>query len=59
MKCPLCNLEMYAVSHKLVFENDDTPDKETKAFTEIELMCRNKNCANHERIVSTEKIPFN
>lgn len=50
---------MYAVSHKLVFENDDTPDKETKAFTEIELMCRNKNCANHERIVSTEKIPFN
>lgn len=58
MQCPLCKLELFAESHRIIFENDDTPDKETKAFTEIELKCRNKNCVNFGKIVTTTKIPL-
>lgn len=36
-----------------VVENDDTPDTPTKLFVEQELVCFNKNCANHGKIVKT------
>ena len=53
MKCPLCQVEMRISRSRNVVENDDTPDTPTKLFVEQELVCFNKNCANHGKIVKT------
>lgn len=53
MKCPLCNLEMGSLANRMVVENDDTPEKETKLYIEHEMSCRNKTCANYGKVVET------
>lgn len=44
---------MGAIYNRMVVENDDTPDKETKLFVEHDMACRNKTCANYEKVVET------
>lgn len=53
MKCPLCNIEMGSISNRMVVENDDTPDIETKLYTEHDMACRNKSCSNFGKVVET------
>ena len=53
MKCPLCNVEMRIKTSRMLLENDDTPNVPTKLFTEHQLTCLNKNCANYETVVDT------
>lgn len=55
MKCPLCNIEMFAISNRMVVENDDTAEKETKLYVEHNMACRNKNCPNNGKVVLTVK----
>jgi hypothetical protein len=31
----------------MTFENDDTPDKPTIAYTNMPMLCVNKNCENY------------
>lgn len=53
MKCPLCQVEMRITRSRNVVENDDTPDTPTKLFTEMDMSCLNKNCANYKKVVQT------
>ena len=55
MKCPLCNIEMRIIKSRMVVENDDTPDEDTKLFVEQDLTCLNKNCANYNTVVETSR----
>lgn len=55
MKCPLCNVEMVSTANRMIVENDDTAEKETKLFIEHDMSCRNKNCPNNGRVVTTLK----
>lgn len=43
---------------RYVFEGDQSPDTETKAFIEMDMSCRNKECANYKQIVETIKNPI-
>jgi len=36
---------------RTVFENDDTPEKETIAYAEQDLVCRNKECQEFNQVV--------
>lgn len=56
MKCPLCQLEARVYRSRNVAENDDTPDEQTRIFTELDMACMNKQCANYEQIIGTERI---
>lgn len=56
MKCPLCDIEMRITASRNVVENDDTPSVATRLFIEQDLSCLNRNCANYEKVVETEKI---
>ena len=58
MKCPLCQVEMRISKSRMVVENDDTPNEETKLYVEQELTCMNKGCANYESVVETYKNPI-
>jgi hypothetical protein len=53
MKCPLCRVELRILKSRIVLENDDTPDEDTKVFREQDLTCTNKQCTNFEKIVET------
>lgn len=53
MKCPICQVEMRICRSRNVVENDDTPDAPTKLFVEQDLMCRNKECQNFDKVVDT------
>ena len=55
MKCPVCQLEMRITRSRNVVENDDTPDRETKLFNEMEISCMNKNCKNYKQVVQIVK----
>lgn len=55
MKCPLCQLEMRVVSHRNVIEHDNTPDEQTRLYTEYDLACMNRNCENYEKVLETER----
>lgn len=55
MMCPLCKIEMRINATRHVLVDDDTPDKETKLFVEQDLICRNKNCTNFQKVVQTVK----
>lgn len=56
MKCPLCQTEMRITQSRNVLVNDDTPDKPTELYIEQDLKCMNKNCANYDKVVETERI---
>ena len=53
MKCPRCKLEMRITSSRTLVEGDDSPDIQTRVYTEQELSCRNPQCDNFERVVET------
>ncbi len=53
MKCPICGLETRITANRLVLENDDTPDLETKVYRELEFTCVNEKCSNYEQVVDT------
>lgn len=44
---------MGSISNRMVVENDDTPDIETKLYTEHDMTCRNKSCSNFGKVVET------
>lgn len=44
MICPKCKLEMRNENPHIVFEGDDSPDTQTKAFMMVTPVCRNKKC---------------
>ncbi len=44
MICPKCKLEMRNEKPHIVFEGDDSPDTQTKAFMMVTPVCRNKKC---------------
>lgn len=56
MKCPLCQVEMRITRSANVLENDDTPDKPTKLYTEQDFTCFNRNCENYDKVVETERV---
>lgn len=58
MLCPSCNTELRISKSRVVFENDTTPDAQTKAYIEQELTCVNKNCPNHGKVVETVRNPI-
>ncbi|MEH7355080.1 hypothetical protein V7150_16100 [Neobacillus drentensis] len=45
--CPKCNSLLRTGTSFMTFENDDTPDKETIAYTNIPLICPNKECDDY------------
>ena len=45
MICPKCKLEMRNEKPHIVFEGDDSPDTQTKAFMMVTPVCRNKKCS--------------
>lgn len=58
MQCPLCRLEMSIQASRYRVENDDAPEKETQLFVEHDMVCRNKQCPNHGKVVTTVKNPI-
>lgn len=45
--CPKCNSLLRIGNSFYTFENDDTPDAPTKVFTNLPLICLNKECDNY------------
>lgn len=56
MKCPLCQLEARVIRSRNVAEHDDTPDEQTRIYTELDMACMNKKCENFEQVIGTERI---
>jgi len=42
--CPKCNSLLRIGTSFMTFENDDTPELETIAYTNLEMLCLNKEC---------------
>jgi hypothetical protein len=45
--CPKCQALLRIGSSFMTFENDDTPDKPTIAYTNMPMLCVNKDCENY------------
>jgi hypothetical protein len=45
--CPKCNSLLRIGTSYMTFENDDTPELETKAYTNLPLICLNKDCDDY------------
>jgi hypothetical protein len=45
--CPKCNSLLQIGTSFMTFENDDTPDKPTIAYTNLPMICLNKECENY------------
>lgn len=58
MECPLCKVELRILKTRIVLENDNTPDEETKVFSEMEMTCKNKSCANFNKVVQIIRQPM-
>lgn len=58
-RCPICNARTILEAGKIVFENDDTPERETVAFLPQYEICKNsdykdgKPCPNYGLTVNT------
>ncbi|MET3699521.1 hypothetical protein SAMN05877753_111159 [Bacillus oleivorans] len=46
-QCPLCKSLLRIGITSYSFENDDTPDKETIAYTNLPMLCVNSTCENY------------
>lgn len=46
---------MRITGSRLMLENDDTPDVETKLYREMDLSCVNEKCPNNGKVVETIK----
>lgn len=58
--CKECGTELYIMDRsKLLFENDDTAEQQTRAYYIFQYGCRNPHCKNHstkeKQIVLVEK----
>ena len=53
MLCPKCKCELFIGKTRYVAENDNTDEKETKLYVEQDMVCRNKKCDNHEKVIET------
>ena len=51
MKCPKCDIEARITSSKNVM-------KDGKLFRRMEFSCRNKQCANYEKVIATDDVPL-
>jgi hypothetical protein len=45
--CPKCQSLLQIGTSFMTFENDDTPDKPTVAFTNLPMICLNKDCVDY------------
>lgn len=56
--CPQCNLLLRVGKNYYTFENDDTPDKPTKAFINLEMCCLNPSCSEYagEDYINNPKV---
>jgi hypothetical protein len=45
--CPKCQALLRIGTSYMTFENDDTPDAETIAYTNLPLICLNKDCDDY------------
>ena len=69
MLCPKCGTLLKVKRSFMTFENDDTPDKETFAYMNHEMMCTNdayvgekgqeKRCPLYNTVVKTMKNKMN
>lgn len=55
MVCKVCGCELGATKMRMVVENDNTPDRETKLFTEHDWACHNKRCSEVGKVVETTR----
>jgi hypothetical protein len=51
MLCPKCKIEMRISASRYVVDHDDTPEAETKLYTQQDMVCRNKQCINYGKLV--------
>jgi hypothetical protein len=45
--CPKCNALLRIGTSYMTFENDDTAELPTKAYTNLPLICINQECADY------------
>ncbi|MDF2854218.1 MAG: hypothetical protein K0Q87_69 [Neobacillus sp.] len=45
--CPKCQSLLQIGTSYMTFENDDTPDKPTVAYTNLPMICLNKECEDY------------
>ena len=58
MKCPLCNCDGLIKASRYVVEGDNSALEETKLFIEQDMICRNKNCGNYNKVFTIVKNPI-
>lgn len=58
MKCNACGVYAYIDSTEVVFEGDESPDTETKAYYNQHFVCRNPACPNNGKEIGTLLIPI-
>lgn len=50
MRCSKCGLDMRIKERsQILFEGDDSPDTETKAFYELTFTCENRQCPDYKK----------
>lgn len=52
--CPICRSSLHIERSYTTIEGKTIAD--AKAFTNIEQTCENPACANHKKVVNTEKV---
>jgi hypothetical protein len=45
--CPKCNSLLRIGTSYMTFENDDTPEEPTIAYTNLPMICNNKDCDDY------------
>ena len=45
MQCPSCTHQLRIGKTYITFKNDDTPDAQTEAYTNLPLICVNPKCS--------------
>lgn len=53
MLCPICKVEMSIKGRHNVLKTDT--DGKPHLFLQLDLSCRNKKCANYDKIVETSE----
>jgi len=49
MKCPNCGHQLRIGKTYMTFKNDDTPNAQTEAYTNLPMICGNSRCGNFGR----------
>lgn len=56
MLCSKCGVELRNENGHYSFTGDDSPDIETKLWMNLDLVCRNKSCADYGKVQSTRQV---